>query len=364
MKTFNRKQNNAFTLVELLVVIAIIGVLIALLLPAVQAAREAARRMQCSNNLKQLMISMMNYENTHKSLPGNGGRTAGRDTGTNTEGEYAAISAYVYTLPFFEQTARYEKIISEHKGGFKWYCPEYSSCPGFSCPSDGNCKGEGPFNAHQTCSYCLNWGDSIHFTRENNSVSTRGVFGQRYRWCTLGEITDGTSNTIAISETGVVDQAGSRNLRRGGLVKAGNNNTDKPQQCLTAAGSGKDYAAAAVVRTSALLIDKTGVTAPGDDAAYRGCTWVWIECIAQGFTTAMPPNGPHCIIDNENGRFHAMTTPNSYHSGGVNAVFVDGSVRFISDTIETDLSATRSTTLKGKSPYKVWGAMGTIAGKD
>src|SRR6059036_1967376 len=92
-----RHLRSAFTLVELLVVIAIIGVLVALLLPAVQAAREAARRAQCSNNLKQLSLALHNYENTHNTLP-----PAGIDSNQ--------MSWTVLLLPFFEQQALYDQF--------------------------------------------------------------------------------------------------------------------------------------------------------------------------------------------------------------------------------------------------------------
>src|SRR5688572_28130048 len=104
----------AFTLVELLVVIAIIGVLVALLLPAVQAAREAARRSQCSNNLKQMALAMLNYEDTYKCLPpgrvgcdGDGSyQCSGYSSGAGTLG----WSGFVSTLPFLEQTSLSNKI--------------------------------------------------------------------------------------------------------------------------------------------------------------------------------------------------------------------------------------------------------------
>jgi len=91
------QSTRAFTLVELLVVIAIIGVLVALLLPAVQAAREAARRAQCSNNLKQLSLALHNYENTHNTLP-----PAGIDSNQ--------MSWTVLLLPFFEQQGLYDRF--------------------------------------------------------------------------------------------------------------------------------------------------------------------------------------------------------------------------------------------------------------
>ncbi|HTN75701.1 MAG TPA: DUF1559 domain-containing protein, partial [Pirellulaceae bacterium] len=94
------RRSRAFTLVELLVVIAIIGVLVALLLPAVQAAREAARRMQCTNNLKQIGLAILNYENTHKSLP----------PGGLMQKSGFGHSWWVRILPYVEQNAVYEKF--------------------------------------------------------------------------------------------------------------------------------------------------------------------------------------------------------------------------------------------------------------
>jgi prepilin-type processing-associated H-X9-DG protein len=356
---------------ELLVVIAIIGVLIALLLPAVQAAREAARRMQCTNNLKQLMLAMFNYEDVCKAFPGCGGRY-----GAN---EYQALSSYIFVLPFFEQSARYEQIMSDHPG-FRERHEAYSNCPGFSCPSDGNTKGVGPFNQHQTANYVLNWGDSIYFAGQaggdyfpegtypgesvpTNTELTRGVFGKRMRFCQLSAITDGTSNTIAVSETGVIKEDGSRSPKTGGMVIAGDGNTETPQLCLTAAfgtsGDRSQYNSTATVRTTTMSGNP-----PADAAAYRGCTFVWMESIATGFITAMPPNGPHCLITSGSGRSWGLLSAGSNHSGGVNAAYCDGSVHFISDTIQTNLSAVCPKTLSGTSPYGVWGALGTIAGNE
>lgn len=109
-----RRATAAFTLVELLVVIAIIGVLVALLLPAVQAAREAARRSQCSNNLKQISLAMMNYEDTYKCLPpgrvGCDGDGSYQCTGFNSGAGTLGLSGFVSTLPFLEQKPLFEKI--------------------------------------------------------------------------------------------------------------------------------------------------------------------------------------------------------------------------------------------------------------
>ena len=99
-------RRRGFTLVELLVVIAIIGILVALLLPAVQAAREAARRMQCTNNHKQLGLAVHNYHDTYKSLPARAGGTQGP---TNLDNQ-GWLSAWIVLLPFYEQAPMYEQI--------------------------------------------------------------------------------------------------------------------------------------------------------------------------------------------------------------------------------------------------------------
>ena len=99
----------AFTLVELLVVIAIIGILIALLLPAVQAAREAARRSQCTNNLKQLVLAAHNYHDTYKAFPSG---MSGTDTADNLTSNRGTMGPFPVLAPFFEQGPLYEQITS------------------------------------------------------------------------------------------------------------------------------------------------------------------------------------------------------------------------------------------------------------
>lgn len=231
----NRK---AFTLVELLVVIAIIGILVGLLLPAVQAAREAARRMQCSNNLKQLGLSVHNYESTYKKLPA--GRMA---LGSNRRGTPATFIPEPYTknghglvtlLPFIEQTNLYNQF--NHAGAYGNYRDTSTSgapplpvgldavasgnalvssreVPTFYCPSDGG----GRFNVSnanysadvglrgiqsaRTCYDFLMPDDTLgqaNFHRYT-SIANRYVFGEN-SYSTMGSLSDGTSNTFAIAE--------------------------------------------------------------------------------------------------------------------------------------------------------------------
>lgn len=101
-----------FTLVELLVVIAIIGILVALLLPAVQAAREAARRMQCSNNLKQLSLALHNYHDTYKTFVYRSGGTCCSSVGGLQNSNRARLSGFVPLLPFYEQGPLYDRIVA------------------------------------------------------------------------------------------------------------------------------------------------------------------------------------------------------------------------------------------------------------
>src|SRR5687768_16864579 len=129
---FGIRSRRAFTLVELLVVIAIIGVLVALLLPAVQSAREAARRMRCSNNLKQIGLALHNYNDMYSKFPYLRG---GRNSGANRFGDYHGILG---TLPFFEQGSRFEQWANDPNAVEPWnntYVPWQNQIQVLLCPS-------------------------------------------------------------------------------------------------------------------------------------------------------------------------------------------------------------------------------------
>lgn len=224
-----------FTLVELLVVIAIIGILVGLLLPAVQAAREAARRMQCSNNLKQLGLAILNYESTHKKLPAARIAPAGLNTANiaNAAKPGQNIHGLATLLPFLEQTALYSRfnwsaafgdytrngtvvaVPSAFNSGNALLAT--NTLPAFYCPSDGGEKKiivptvsniyapqldkDNTIQATKTCyDFITNAaGLNTYNYWRIASTDTRHMFGES-SFATLSTITDGTSNSLAMGE--------------------------------------------------------------------------------------------------------------------------------------------------------------------
>jgi len=344
----------AFTLVELLVVIAIIGILIALLLPAVQAARESARRSQCVNNLKQLGVGLQNYHDINKTLPfGKGG------TGTNP-GNAGRVSGFIPLLPYIEQVALYDKIRQGDPtaailplgpvGWAGWNGGWNVNVPALQCPSEITPLDLRPVpgNPGQN-NYCFSRGDSIF--NNCNLTSSRGPFAQNI---TVGfnQIADGLSATIAMSErVRSTEKAIGANpqptIKEGTAISLGNLDTNpatNPGLCLAQA-NGNFY------------------ITPGQVKCRFGVLWTDGQMERTGFTTVMPPNAPSCTGDaNVNADCRSgVYAPSSFHPAGVNGVMCDGSVRFISDAINTgNLGATER--LNGPSPYGIWGAMGSKNG--
>jgi prepilin-type N-terminal cleavage/methylation domain-containing protein/prepilin-type processing-associated H-X9-DG protein len=376
----------AFTLVELLVVIAIIGVLIALLLPAIQAAREAARRSQCLNNLKQLGIAVHNYNDVHQSLPsGRSGMIAG-----STNHDYC-WGPWIFMMPFMEQAQLfdlYNSCVSKDYGGGSadarspgymfppWHyshatynaCnPDYrnllsSQIETMKCPSDGNIhffyKSDGEFatdlsdtspSKMSMRSYVYNRGDWIRTSGNNNYANSgaslgmiRGPFGNGI-WFKLSIVTDGTSNTLAFSEAAITPRAEAKTIRGGSVLIADADSLTNPSLC-SQSKDGKYY-------KSSL---PSGVAAGWSEVGYMFDG----RCYA-GFTTVLPPNNPSCFSGDAYG--WGISTPTSYHSGGVNAVFLDGSATFISETIDAgNVSDVQGA--ERPSVYGVWGALGSKNG--
>ena len=362
-------DRNGFTLVELLVVIAIIGILIGLLLPAVQAAREAARRMQCTNNLKQLMLAVQMYHDSNNSFqPSRGG-------GGKNGNDFGWLGHHFWILPYCEGTGIYNEAMANN-------CPDpqyngygnFTKAPTFFlCPSDGKSKQGCSWqsNSAQT-NYCGSWGDSICQTDES-SMTSRGFFpGGLYSRAakndsrhvvtrTISSITDGTSNTVAYSELCTANAQGTNNVK-GGIVNLSTAEVVIPRNILNA-------------------------VSPSDRNILTGtmCTFQRGQCYAEGcvsitgFQTICPPNAPsarnYASGQSQAGWGYGICSAQSYHSGGVNAAMVDGSVRFVSETIDcgdmdanvngsnySTMSASHGKEFSGKSPFGVWGAMGSIDG--
>ncbi|NLX57446.1 MAG: DUF1559 domain-containing protein [Planctomycetaceae bacterium] len=203
----NRKIRRGFTLVELLVVIAIIGVLVALLLPAVQAAREAARRMSCSNNAKQIGLALHNYHDTFKKFPKI--IWGYPDIPANERGGELP-QAYHHTwvtglLPFMEQQNLYDRI---NFRTWAWGQPHVGTLvPGLRCPSDNmwttSAETHGIAWTNYAGSEGYHWWTTAFIgapplPRRSGDVS--GLFAPGKKWRSLASIVDGTSNTVIIAE--------------------------------------------------------------------------------------------------------------------------------------------------------------------
>ncbi len=379
------RRNTAFTLVELLVVIAIIGVLIALLLPAVQAAREAARRMQCTNQLKQLGLALQNFHDTHKSVPGSCYLKFLRELRPGTHNGYDQDrifrqGAFVVLLPFFEQQSLYNLGMgltddagnSKPMGNKPWDVtyggnptPWSFDVPTFLCPSDGsNKRQEGITKA---TNYRLCRGDGALAYDDGNGC--RGLFGRQDRFDRdFAAITDGLSNSICFSEA-VVGADDNRTKIKGGvaLVQYGTSGLTGleaavPTKFFAVIGPGGEFAAGVTLADANL------------DESKPGSRWADGQHNFTGFFTFMPPNGP--TLASEQNLTWAVPAASSYHPGGVNVCLLDGAVRFAGETIDTgglrqdvtmqdatgvDKATQDARTYGGPSPYGVWGGLGTVA---
>lgn len=353
-----KKRNvRGFTLVELLVVIAIIGVLVGLLLPAVQAAREAARRMQCSNNLKQLSLANHNYHDTFNALPARKGGTGNGISNAQGNGNRLAVG-FIGILPFMEQQPLYDLIAAGDAtvapmGRRPWegWGPWNSSPDALRCPSDPGSRPGSPQN-----SYSFSVGDQVWNIRDTQDL--RGMFAS-IRQTRFRDVLDGLSNTVLMSERLIQAENGGSTIASVGArqvdVRVGSATSD-----------------ASTVRTPNLCRAQSDgrFYQPGIEVHLRsGSRWrdgqpVWI-----GFNTVLPPNSPSCTL-NEGGAGvtdsqHAILPPTSRHPGGAMTAFSDGSVTFISDTIDAGSGADllpANGIPSGPSIYGVWGALGSKAG--
>ncbi len=292
-----------FTLVELLVVIAIIGILVALLLPAIQAAREASRRTQCSNQMKQLGLALQNYHDTYKTFP----YTAAR---WNAIGGSRAHGWNEFILPFVEQQSIYNQldfVAADVNNGVNntvlsglkmpWQqCPsnpfaannktfrgnDFADAPGSSavecyapCTGPQKCDNMGSSDCPTDNSFC--WWPNTDWNGGNTSSANPGVFGGRGIYCTnMAGITDGTSTTILLSE-----RRGEMNRHIGAL-----------------------------------------------STNFQGC-WTGLKINTPQIAAA--------VAANDDGRYDRTSGAASFHPGGAIFSMGDGAVRFLTESIDFQL---------------------------
>jgi len=351
-----KESPRGFTLIELLVVIAIIAVLIALLLPAVQQAREAARRSQCKNNLKQLGLALHNYHDTVGMFPWARGGT-GNDVGGFCRNRNT-INGFVFLLPYLDQAPLYNQLSVQTTNAqspslgtscadgveafgtgrdlryFAWGV----KLPTFLCPSSPTglfYSGNGFYKGQRDYGMCV--GDTMNDMQ--NSTNVRGMFG--YISSTrMRDIVDGTSNTVMLGEK---CKGQSNTSIKGFGVQNISGLDSNPSACLATASGGK------IVSPNTLQTDRG-----------LGSLWHNGQVPHVAFNTVLPPNSPSCMRD-PYGDSWGVISAQSYHTGGVHVVMADGAVRFISDNINTgNLGAAQVS--GGASPYGVWGALGTKNG--
>ncbi|TVP98027.1 MAG: DUF1559 domain-containing protein [Planctomycetaceae bacterium] len=365
-----RRGRRGFTLVELLVVIAIIGVMVGLLLPAVQAAREAARRMSCSNNLKQLGLALHNYHDTFNSLPfregGTSGSTDGGSVGSINQSNQNRGSGMTMLLPFIEQGPLYDQINSVQTfNGITFppfgptpsdamvYPPYATDVSTFLCPSSPQVKLVGGGN-YGLCHYAMSSGDSslfITWRAPSNATSARtrvrGTFGYRLNNRKFRDILDGLSNSIAMSE--LTTSIGGRAILGGTARNLGMGIIDSPLTCFQYVSN----------QTKEFLPSVPTVSLA------RGQRWASGSVAYIAINTILPPNSPACTFESEF-RSVGLYPAQSRHPGGVQVLLNDGSARFISESIDTGNLALPSPDTTGTvlSPYGVWGALGSIAGNE
>ncbi len=333
----SKVRQRGFTLIELLVVIAIIAILIALLLPAVQQAREAARRTQCKNNLKQLGLALHNYHDVYNTFTY---RQGGTNTGDAITGNWGRLSGMFGLLPYFDQGPLFNQVQSPltidgvsypANGPAPWteaYTPWTAVISGLLCPSDTT---HVRVNRLGNSSYAFSAGDSSNV----NAANPRGVFGVNSR-ANFRDFADGTSNTIMLAErmfpTSTNDIAN--------VLYA--SNFTVPNDC----------------RATFNMTTRQYVT--GTPQQQTGDRWADGGAAYSAFNTILPINSPSCAHNNHDAQ-NGFYSASSRHTGGCHGLMGDGSVRFISENIDAGNLGIDAANPPGQSPYGVWGSLGTKA---
>jgi prepilin-type N-terminal cleavage/methylation domain-containing protein len=355
----SRRTQRGFTLVELLVVIAIIGVLVALLLPAIQAAREAARRSSCSNNLKQLGLALQNYHDARKVFPYS-------QISFGSQGAYASYmnmalqgpTWVVAILPFIEGG----NVVKLYNKSAFWMDHatnlSFRACnlPFMLCPSDsfagiqfnGTNVGQGTYVTGPPIGPVAPWGRgcyganvSVYFSAQDldsnpaqwlQFINGKGVLSQDYA-LSMKQILDGTSKTVALAEMRAdPDPSVTRGVwglgsASSGLFGFGGTSTFALNGSLGKGDPGPNYNG-----------NPNGTSNDGDNVDYCGKGGAGLT-FAQEYALGMG-----CTQNT----FNSIVGPKSQHPGGIQTVFCDGSVHWIDDNIQVGaLAASASTIVNG-----------------
>jgi len=309
-------SRRGFTLIELLVVIAIIAVLIALLLPAVQQAREAARRTQCKNNLKQWGLAMHNYHDTYLVLP----------MGNGTSGGGIRFSPQAATMPYFEQAAAYGRIDFSVSPSHANNAFVYNlTPPTFRCPSDDDNL---PANLGGRNNYWVNVGTSVvngDVTGPNVGMPPQNGPFQTNKCISFGHISDGLSNTVMMSEKRLGD---------------GSNGVSTPETDHFAPGTYPNDADEAMQQCRAM--DVTDLSFQSESNV--GAPWLPQNNDGTYYMHILPPNDRSCRFPPQ----RMAGTANSRHTGGVHSLLTDGSVRFVSQNLDIAVWRGIGTRAKGE----------------
>ncbi len=296
------RVRKGFTLIELLVVITIIGVLVALLVPAVQTARESMRRVSCANNLKQLGLALNNYADHHQYFP---------------RGIYRGYSLHVHVLPHLEQTAVYNAInfanvpsifIGQQTPNFT---ASRITIDAFLCPSDNWQSSEPYIGTQRRTNYAGNGGYGLQQYGMNGPLDA-GFVGKPSRPGGFADLTDGASNTAAMSEW--VLWSGLNGDKDSLSATFGTDDLPQPDQF--------DAFVTQCVSLNPL-------TAPEKPAKF--CFWIAGGYGQTMMNHAIQPNG-HSCVNGSNVDYGAFTA-SSHHPTGANVLFIDGHVQFTQSTI-------------------------------